>query len=394
MSSEPRALRSGATYDVIVVGGRAAGASTAMLLARGGLRTLLIEAGAPEVDPVSTSALMRAGVLQLSRWGLLDELVAAGTPSVHRRIVRYGDETLVVRVQPCDGIDALFAPKRVLLDPLLVRAATEAGAEVHHATSVADVVVDGGRVAGVRAVTPDNRLVEVGAALVIGADGTRSTIAPRVGAAFSRVGEHASATTYSLWSDLRADGYEWTYRPNGCTGVVPTNDGQTCVFVSASPKRIGKGGVACIREVVDESAPELADRLRAATPRSASRTWRGRRGYMRRSCGRGWALVGDAAYFKDPISHHGLTDALRDAELLARAVVHGTSDGDPAVLDQSLEEYQSIRDRLSAPLFDVVDRIASQQWNQEEIARLQRQLSSTMADEVETLTALEPGAVT
>jgi 2-polyprenyl-6-methoxyphenol hydroxylase-like FAD-dependent oxidoreductase len=365
-----------------------------MLLARSGLRTLLVEASGPEVDPVSTTALMRAGVLQLSRWGLLDELVAAGTPVVQRRIVRYGDETLVVRVQPCDGVDGLYAPKRTLLDPLLVSAATDAGVEVHHATSVADVVVEDGRVAGVRAVTSDDRLIELGATVVIGADGTGSTIAQRVGAAFSRVGEHASATTYSLWSDLHADGYEWTYRPNGCIGVVPTNDGHACVFVSASPKRVGRGGVACIRDIVDESAPELADRLRVATPRSASRTWRGRRGYIRRSCGRGWALVGDAAYFKDPISHHGLTDALRDAELLARAVVHGTSDGDPAVLDRSLEEYQSVRDRLSVPLFDIVDRIASQQWNHEEIARLQRQLSSAMADEVETLTALEPGAVT
>ena len=60
----------------------------------------------------------------------------------------------------------------------------------------------------------------------------------------------------------------------------------------------------------------------------------------------------------------------------------------------ALEDYQSTRDRLSMPLFDIVDRIASQQWTDEEIARLQRQLSSAMADEVEALTALEPGALT
>ncbi len=379
---------------MIVVGGRAAGAATAMLLARSRIRTVLIEAGEPDGDQVATSALMRGGVIQLARWGLLDEVIASGTPPVRRRILRYGDETVVVRVQPCDGVDALYAPKRMMLDPLLLRAAIDAGVEVHHGTSVTDVVVNDGRVSGVRALTADGRVVELGATLVIGADGTRSTIAARVGATFTRAGEHASAMTYSLWSDLGDEGYEWTYRPNACIGVVPTNDGHACVYVSASPRRIGAGGVPCIRDIVAESAPELADRLGAATPRSASRTWAGRRGYIRRSCGRGWALVGDAAYYKDPISHHGLTDALRDAELLARAVAHGSSDGDPAVLDQALEDYQSTRDRLSMPLFDIVDRIASQQWTDEEIARLQRQLSSAMADEVEALTALEPGALT
>jgi 2-polyprenyl-6-methoxyphenol hydroxylase-like FAD-dependent oxidoreductase len=69
--------------------------------------------------------------------------------------------------------------------------------------------------------------------------------------------------------------------------------------------------------------------------------------------------VGDAGYFKDPISAHGLTDALRDAELLAGAVVSGSADSSP---DEALEHYGASRDRLSVPLFDVIDRIASHDW--------------------------------
>ena len=108
---------------------------------------------------------------------------------------------------------------------------------------------------------------------------------------------------------------------------------------------------------------------------------------MRRCQGPGWALVGDAGYYKDPLSAHGLTDALRDAELLARAVSDGLGDG--ASLDDALEHYQTTRDRLSIPLFDVVDRIASQQWDDTEIAHLLLQLSSAMTDEIETLAALD-----
>ena len=64
---------------------------------------------------------------------------------------------------------------------------------------------------------------------------------------------------------------------------------------------------------------------------------------MRKPWGDGWALVGDAGYFKDPLSTHGMTDALRDAELLARAlaaVLDGATESD------ALAEYQATRDAL------------------------------------------------
>ena len=96
-----------------------------------------------------------------------------------------------------------------------------------------------------------------------------------------------------------------------------------------------------------------------ASPRRTAplgvRTFMGRPGVMRRPWGPGWALVGDAGYWKDPISAHGLTDALRDAELLARAVI---SAGDGCVaLDAALRGYQETRDRLSFRLFDVTDAL-------------------------------------
>ena len=64
-------LTTGASFDVIVVGARAAGAASAMLLARGGLDVLVLERGALGADTLSTHAIMRGGVIQLSRWGVL-----------------------------------------------------------------------------------------------------------------------------------------------------------------------------------------------------------------------------------------------------------------------------------------------------------------------------------
>jgi flavin-dependent dehydrogenase len=388
-NNQASTLRSGTTHDVIVVGARTAGVATAMLLARHDLRTLLLDYGSLGSDTIASHALMRGGVLQLSRWGLLDDVIAAGTPPVRRTSLRYGDENVVISVKPSHGVDALYAPRRTVLDPLLLHAAIDAGVEVHHLTAVTDVIKRHGRVAGVRATTADGWLVDLGARLVIGADGIRSTIAQRVGAKFCRTAAHTSASTYAYWSELDTDGYESAFRPNACSGVIPTNHGQACVYVSATPERIGRGGIAVIHDVVAEGAPELAERLRRAPAPRGTRTRSGHRGGIRQSHGPGWALVGDAGYFADPIGVHGLTDALRDAELLARAVVDGLDDG--SSLDDALAHYQSTRDRLGIPLFDVVDRIASHAWDDAEIAHLLLQLSSALADEVETLAALEPG---
>src|SRR5215218_247770 len=106
------------SYDVIIIGARCAGASTAMLLARRGLDVLLVERSPRGSDTLSTLALMRCGVLQLSRWGLLDELRAAGTPRIETTTFHYGADAIQVRIKPRDGVDALYAPRRTLLDPL------------------------------------------------------------------------------------------------------------------------------------------------------------------------------------------------------------------------------------------------------------------------------------
>ena len=105
--------------------------------------------------------------------------------------------------------------------------------------------------------------------------------------------------------------------------------------------------------MLEECAPGLAARVVDA---ERSRSLRGFAGQVGFTChGPGWALVGDAGYFKDPITAHGITDALRDAELLAHAVVRGSGD--------ALADYQAVRDELSLPLFQITDEIASYEWD-------------------------------
>jgi len=381
--------RTDPSYDVVVVGARAAGAATALLLARHGLRVLVVDRARYGADTLSTHALMRGGVLQLTRWGLLDRIVAAGTPAVRRTTFRYAGDVVPIDLKPSYGVEALYAPRRTVLDPVLVDAAVAAGADVRFGVAVTGVRRDRhGTVTGITGRTRDGESLRVLARVVVGADGIRSTVAEAVGAPFDRVGRSAAAATYGYWSGLETDGYEWSWRPDAASGVIPTNDGQACVFASASPRRIGRGGMEAFTGIVAESSGDLATRLAAAVPPAAFRTFTGHPGYLRRSWGRGWALVGDAGYFKDPLSAHGLTDALRDAELLARAIVAVVRDG--ADERDALAGYQATRDDLSAALFDVMDVIAGHRWTDGEIPDLLLELNAAMGDELDALAALPP----
>jgi hypothetical protein len=150
----------------------------------------------------------------------------------------------------------------------------------------------------------------------------------------------------------------------------------------------GVGADVLTEDAFNETDPDLAARL-AATPPPPTRTFTGRRGYVRRSSGPGWALVGDAGYFKDPLSAHGLTDALRDAELLARAITALVIDG--ADEADALAGYQTARDALAGTLFDVTDVICGHTWTDIEIGELLLLLlNATMADEVTALAELPP----
>lgn len=379
--------------DVIVVGGRVAGAATAMLLARAGMRVTVLERSTYGSDTLSTHALMRAGVMQLSRWGLLDAVVASGAPAVRRTTFHYADEESVeVVIRPNGGVDALYAPRRHVLDRLLVDAAVAAGAEVRHRVAVTGLLRDrAGRVAGAVARGPDGRLEELRAPLTIGADGIRSVVAAEVGAVTERVGRNVGATLYRYVEGVEATGYEWAYGDRAMAGLIPTHDGACVLFVGGVPERLQTlrrtvGVEGTFAALLQAAGPRLMDRVARARVVGRTHGWSGVAGHVRRSHGPGWALVGDAGYFKDPATAHGMTDALRDAELLARAVL--VAPGPSAVRDAALRDYQATRDRLSGQLFEATERVAAFDWDLDEVRRLLRLVNAGMSDEVDHLAAL------
>ncbi|MCW8085022.1 NAD(P)/FAD-dependent oxidoreductase [Sabulicella glaciei] len=376
-------------YDALVVGARCAGATTAMLMARRGMRVLAIDRGAYGADALSTHALMRGGILQLHRWGVLPRLLEMGTPPVRSTTFHYGDEVLELPVKPGHGVDALLAPRRTLLDSVLVDAAQEAGAEVRHQHTLTDLIRDGsGRVRGACVVDDEGRCAEIEAGLVVGADGLGSAVARLVDASLLRVARHTSAVIYGHWSGLRSSGYHWHYRPGVSAGVMPTNAGRHCIFVAMPPARMRDLAFRAdpamgYRRVLAEVSPALAEAVAASTLESRLWAFAGRKGFLRVPSGPGWALVGDAGYFKDPLTAHGITDAFRDAELLADAATRGS--------EADFADYAARRDELSVPLFEATDAIASFDWNLDRLKTYHQALNAAMRREVEHLLAARVG---
>ena len=106
------------SFDVVVVGGRCAGAATALLLARAGLRVLVADRSAEGSDTLSGHMIKPDGVGRLGVWGVLPDLLAGGCPPITGAEFVL-DGHLEPRPEPRPGAVPPMAPRRTVLDRLM-----------------------------------------------------------------------------------------------------------------------------------------------------------------------------------------------------------------------------------------------------------------------------------
>jgi flavin-dependent dehydrogenase len=387
---------SGYGSDVVVVGARCAGAATAMLLGRLGYRVTVVERGRMPSDTLSTHGLARGGVVQLAKWGLLDQVLASGAPAIRQVVFRAGDVEEIRTVKPRAGVDHLVAPRRYILDGILADAATAAGATIHTGLTATGVLrADDGRVHGVRARTVDGAAVRLPATVVVGADGVRSRMAELLGSAVRERHPADSAAFYAYVGDLPwccVEFHVGTFADGrvGYAGVFPTHHGQACVWVCCPAARVGGlrgGAVEPFLRLLAQVSPTLAARTRTGRVLLPVRGAVRLPNHVRRATGPGWALVGDAGYHRDPITGHGITDAFRDAELLTRAIDDHLR-GDAA----DLSGYEIARDAAMRETFDLT-RAMSRYPGLDEFVALQKRLSRALEVEADLLASTHVSAV-
>lgn len=190
----------------------------------------------------------------------------------------------------------------------------------------------------------------------VGADGARSFVARVVDAPTLDRRPASTVTVYSYFRGMPVGGLELYARPGRFFVVAPTNDEMTFVAIQAPVSAADHirqdvagaftGGLSAI--------PELAARVASAERPERFRFAQIPDSFIRQSAGPGWALAGDAACHKDPITAQGMHDALRDAEHLAAAIDTGLG-GD---LDAALADYQVQRDQISRPMYEHTSALA------------------------------------
>jgi 2-polyprenyl-6-methoxyphenol hydroxylase-like FAD-dependent oxidoreductase len=324
---------------------------------------------------------MRPAVSLLNSWGLLEHIDQAGTPPVRQTHFHYGHEQIAVDIKPEGNLKGLYAPRRWLLDGVLSDAAVSAGAELHLGTkAIATIKKNCGRVAGVVIRQRDGTSVIVGTDILVGADGRCSSVAEMVGSRYMARSIDRYSTVYTYVKDIPNQGYRWYFDRGAFAGLIPTTGGEHCLFASSAPNSFlrwfGKDPYQGAMNMLSIWEPSLAAKLAQQGVADRVRRFAGAPGHIRECAGPGWALVGDAGYFKDPATAHGITDAFLDADRLAAALIKATGDA---------RAYQAERDQYAPELFAITQEIASRRWDLKRIKSLHKGFSEAMKREQASL---------
>ncbi|WP_229402393.1 NAD(P)/FAD-dependent oxidoreductase [Micromonospora okii] len=352
-------------YDAIVVGGRCAGASTALLLARQGHRVLLVDRSSFPSDVISTHFLWPHGMSYLNRWGLLEQVTDV-TPTYTTIDIVNDGITLSGSVPPellreyfrdlhgdDSGVVGSYASvRRRVLDQILVEAAAKAGAEVRTGFTVRELITEDGRVVGVRGRAADGRTYEERARVVIGADGRNSFVARALDLPKFDERPRCTFAYWSYWSGFEPGRGQIHRRGRLGGAVVPTNFGQNMVLAwgpSEWSREFRADVPGNYQRALDFISPELGEAVRGGTREERIYGTLDQSGFLRPLHGPGWVLVGDAQTAKDQCTAIGITHAFRDAELVS-AALHGWLAGETA-LDEAMAAYEGRRRSQNAAAY-------------------------------------------
>jgi flavin-dependent dehydrogenase len=366
-------------YDIIVVGARCAGSPLAILMARKGYRVLLVDRATFPSDTMSTHIVWPSGLAKLKRWGLLERVLASNCPVLTRMSFDVGPFALSGSVA-ADGVSMVLCPRRTVLDKILVDAAAEAGAEVRTGFSVQEIIFKDGRVTGIRGrQSRGAEFVEEGR-IVAGADGLHSLVARAVQAPEYNSRPALACAYYTYWSGLPHDRVTVYARDWQAAGIIPTNDGLTLVLAGLPNQEFQRyrANIEGTYMKILKSMGDLAERVRGGKREERYVGTADVPNFFRKPYGPGWVLLGDAGYHKDPYTAQGISDAFRDAELLAGALDDGLGRRRP--LEDALASYEQTRHEEVMPMYDLTCQLAALAPPPPEMQQLFGALQGNQAD--------------
>jgi 2-polyprenyl-6-methoxyphenol hydroxylase-like FAD-dependent oxidoreductase len=337
-------------HDAVIVGARCAGSTLATALAREGWDVALIDRDTFPSTTVSTHLVYPNTLARLERLGVLDALQSEHDLTfVSHRLLALGHE-IAGRYTPIEGFDLGLAPRRIALDKASVDTALAAGVTGIFGTRVVDLIGAGTEDDPARGVIlADGRRIE--APWVFGADGRGSLVAGKLGLEKERTQRGELAFSYSYWSGIPVDEPVSTLQINLDEMLYhgPVEDGLYMLIANGVPD-LARGTkpererkyMEAIRRFPETFDPKLLEGAEMVTEVTvAPETLL--RGFFREPTGPGWALVGDACYFKHPGTAQGIGDAVEAALYVADSL---------SAAGGSLDGYEEWRDAKAAEHYD------------------------------------------
>lgn len=362
--------------EVIIVGGGPAGATSALSLAREGIRTVILEQEPFPRYHIGES-LTGAGGSVLRELGLAQEMYTRQYPTKYGVKV-YGnsprgswwvpvmDRDAQGRLFPCDT----WQIRRSAFDTMLLEAAVASGASLMPGKAIMPRVHDDGTVQGVQARLPNGRLLEIEAQMVLDCSGQATFLANAGGvtgpkylgnydkqiAIFSQVvgAIRDDGDTRELHRDntliFIAKKFHWAW-------FIPLDEEVVSVGIvvpAAYFQAQRESKQAFFVRALHELHPELQRRLPERTLVEDVRAIPNYSYQVRHFCGRGFLCIGDSHRFIDPIFSHGLTIALREAQL-AVPRVKAYLEGAYRDMFNPFAEYQLICEQAIDIVEDTID---------------------------------------
>jgi flavin-dependent dehydrogenase len=379
-------------YDAIIIGAGVAGSPTALLTARAAHKILLLDKPKAGENP-ATEIMWTGATFKLDRWGLLEEFQALGAPPIRKVRVDFNGAVLEGSPSGLGGVRDFYVPRRAALDKMLLEEAARVGVEVRQDFDVTEIVRVGTRVTGVRGRTKSGEMVEESAKIVVGADGRNSIVAQTVKPDLQKEGPAGCAYYYALWSGIKAEHMEVVIGDGKAYGWAPTHDGLTRIFAAWTKEafpRSAQDAEGTYQKIL-KSDPRVSDLLSGGKMEGKIvGTAFGIPAFMRSCYGPGWALVGDAGCYENPLAAHGIQNAFRDAEWMSMALDNTFAGRSPA--QDALRDFETNRNEAEIPLYDSAERRSTLAPPPQNVHRLIKALAGKQ-DDIDAFFGVDAGTV-
>jgi len=306
-------------YDVVIVGARAAGTPAAQRLAEQGWKVLLLDREPPPADTLSTHMMFPNTLARLAELGALQRIESRHRVNLVEYAIRTFGHESAGRFTPIGGFDRMASITRPVLDQALLEAAVDAGAETRFGEKVIGLLGAGSDADPTRGVVLEGG-EEIEARWVLGADGRVSTVARLLDLEKERPLAGEMAFMFGYWRGLpESDQFKIDVIEEGSLIWTPAEDDLSMLVLGLDPQ-LTRGDQAQHRRVFAQMLGHYSDWVDPAWLESAEQVGGIRvapetmlRGFFRRPNGPGWALIGDAAHFKNPSTAQGISDAIEQS---------------------------------------------------------------------------------